>query len=574
MENKPEKPTFTAPLDNPDLDKAVDQIMNADSNRDLRGDDPTSNRFIPPKTKKSLKEKLKSVFSSWWQNKPLRYGTLSGLVVVLLGIMLLPPVRYFTLNTMGVRVSSSLTIVDSKTGLPLKNIPVSLQGQETRSNDEGQVSFGDLKLGAHELEIHKAGYADLDRKITLGWGSNPLGNVSIEATGAQFKFVLSDWMSGKTIMDGVASSGEDYARADDEGQIVLTVSELGDGTEATISAKGYRDESVVLSETSIDYEVKMVPSKKHVFVSNRDGKYDLYKIDVDGKNEEILVKATGSEREIPFVLPHQERNIAAYISSRDGEVNSSNFVLDGLYIVDVNTGVLERITRSEQLQIVGWIGDNLIYVAVVEGVSGGNSQRSKVFSYDVSTGDKKELASSNYFNDVKVVNDLVYYSVSSYAVPLSSAKLFSVDPEGENKATVVDTQVWTIIRQDFKTLLFNAANQEWYTQELGFAAEKLSEPPISTENRHYVLAPDGKKALWVDVRDGKGVLLKYDSDSEEDEILQTVPGLGDPVYWLSDNYVVYRVSTNEESADYVFNLDGGESFKIADVLDNQSRYFN
>jgi hypothetical protein len=399
----------------------------------------------------------------------------------------------------------------------------------------------------------------------------------LSATGTQFTFVLSDWLSNKPITDAEASSGEDIAQSDEQGKIVLTVGELAEDTEATILVEGYQEVKILLSEAVEETEVKMVPAKKHVFVSNRTGQYDLYKISVDGTNEEVLLPATGKEREIPHVLPHQTKAYAAYISTRDGEVNSGGFILDGLYIVDVNNGTADRITRSEQIQIIGWSGDRLIFTAVTEGVSGGNPERSKVFSFDIQSGDKLELASSNYFNDVKLVDNTVYYSVSSFAVPASAAKLFSVKPDGEDQKTVVDLQVWNIVQAAFDTLHFRAVDgafdTQWYTQQGGAGAEKLEAPPVIQTSRYYSISPDAKHALWVDERDGKGVLLKYDVEAADEQVIQTAPGLSDPVYWLNDRDAVYRIATSEETADYIVSLDGGEPRKIADVIGNRSRYF-
>ncbi|MCA9324360.1 DUF5050 domain-containing protein, partial [Candidatus Saccharibacteria bacterium] len=319
--------------------------------------------------------------------------------------------------------------------------------------------------------------------------------------------------------------------------------------------------------------VKMVAAKKHAFVSNRNGNYDLYAIDADGKNEKILLAATSKEREVPFVLPSQDRNVVAYISSRDGDVNKSNFILDGLFIVDTDNGDTYKVTRSEQLQLIGWSGNKLIYVAVIEGVSAGNSQRSKLISFDLDSRERTDLAAANYFNDVKLVGDTVYYSISSYAVPASQAKLFSIKPDGTEKNTVVNTQVWSIIRKDFDTLLFNAIDLQWFEQVGDGEPKKLDVEPAQKVPRIYSVSPDGMNALWVDVRDGKGVLLNYQTEPKKEDVLVTEAGLGDPVYWLDNTHFVYRVSTTQETADYVMSIDGGESQKLADVVGNRSRYF-
>jgi hypothetical protein len=232
-----------------------------------------------------------------------------------------------------------------------------------------------------------------------------------------------------------------------------------------------------------------------------------------------------------------------------------------------------KVTRSEQLQLIGWIGDKLLYVAVVEGTSASNSGRSKLFSYDLGTKERKELASANYFNDVKIVGDIIYYAISSYAVPASQAKLFSIKADGTDKKTVVDAQVWSIIRKDFETILLNAIDLQWFEKVGPTDAKKLGVEPAQKTNRIYSTSPDNNNSLWVDVRDGKGVLLRYQIKDKKEDVFTTKAGLSDPVYWLDNSHFVYRVSTNQETADYVMSIDGGDAQKVADVVGNRSRYF-
>ena len=558
----------------PDIDKAVDQIVNEESDELLEAQDKAK-EFIPPTEKQTFFGRIKSLVKAWWQNKRLRYITIFSALLLLIISIFVPFTRYGILNLAGVRVSSSMTVVDSGTGLPLKNITVQLQGQEQKSNEDGYVEFSGLKQGESLLKIDKRGYAKLDKIITLGWGSNPIGEQSLLATGSQYTFVLKDWLSGQPVLDGEATSGEDVAKSDDKGIIKLTIGEESEQAEATISATGFRTEKFILDDL-VEGEniVSMVPSKKHVFVSNRSGEYDIYKIDIDGKNEEILLKSTGKEREIPFVLSHPNRDVVALVSSRDGNKNKDGFVLDGLFTVDAISGETYNITRSEQLQIIGWSGNKLLYVSVIEGVSAGNSQRSKLTSFDADTKERTDIASSNYFNDVKLINNKVYYAVSSYAVPRSQAKLYSSDIDGKNKKTLVDEQVWAIIRRDFKNLLFNTESQQWYTQEIDKDVAKFDGQPNVRASRNYTNSPDKSKSVWVDIRDGKGTLLLNKSGVEAEETIFAESGLTDPVYWVNESTLVYRITTNQETADYVLNLESIQKpKKIVNVLGNASRYF-
>jgi hypothetical protein len=414
-----------------------------------------------------------------------------------------------------------------------------------------------LKLGDSQLVITKRGYADENREIVLGWGSNPLGEQALVATGEQFTFVLSDWKSGMPITNAEAVSGENSAKADDSGKIIITVGEEDvTDVEIAVSADGYRTEKFS-GDTLAENETKvlLVPSKKHVFVSNRNGEYDLYTIDVDGKNEQVLLASTGKEREVPVVVQHPTKDVVAFVSSREGEENKDGFILDGLFVIDAVNGEKERITRSEQLQVIGWSGDTLIYLQVVEGTSQGSDERSKIIGYNFATKERIDLAMANYFNDVELVGDQLRYAVSSFAIPESQAKLYKIDIDGKNKEKLVDTQVWNIFRTAHDTLLFSAVDQKWFKQVAQQPVEEISQQssPVALQ---FVDSPDGKQTAWVEVRDGKGVLLKSTiADFKEEQVL-ALPGLNEVLYWANASTVVFRVISTDETADYVLNAKG------------------
>jgi hypothetical protein len=557
-----------------EVDAAVDEIVRAESDEVIAEADAKLAALESKKKKTSFMQKIKNGLHAWWKNRPARYGTITALVVLLAGISLLPVARYAVLNTLGVRVSSSMVVVDSQTRLPLKDINVQIQEQTGKTNEDGEIAFSELKLGESTLLITKRGYADTNEQIVLGWGSNPIGEQPLIATGEQFTFVLSDWKSGEIISKAEASAGENSARADETGKIILTVGEDNiNDVEVTISAENYREE-VFTSEQLTDktIEVKLVPLKKHAFISNRNGQFDLYTIDVDGQNEDLLAAATGKEREVPIITPHPSNNTVAFISSRQGEKNVDGFALDGLFIVDLKAKELKRIARSEQLQVIGWSGDLVVYLQVVEGTSAGNIERSKLISYNYLTGERTDLAAANYFNDVELIDDILYYAVSSFAVPESQAKMFAVNVNGKNTNKLIDFQVWNIFRTGYDVLLFSAVDQKWFQQTGNNPIEEVGQQPAPV-SRKFVDSPNGSRTVWVEVRDGKGVLLKSNTEEFKEEQVVSMPGLFDVLYWVNDSTVVFRVISSDETADYVLNLDGGEMQKITDVTATRNTYF-
>lgn len=179
-------------------DQAVDDIMVQESDELLEAEDKELAKAFSNE-ELSFKDKLKNFFSNWWHNKKARWATIVGLAALLIATVMIPPSRYFVLNSIGVRGSTSMTVLDESTGQPLKNVKVMLANQTALSDTEGKVTLQHLKLGTQELVVEKHAFAVFNRKLTVGWGSNPIGDITLQPVGSQYAFTVSDFLSGKPI---------------------------------------------------------------------------------------------------------------------------------------------------------------------------------------------------------------------------------------------------------------------------------------------------------------------------------------------------------------------------------------
>jgi hypothetical protein len=551
-------------------DKAVDDITRQESDEILAQKDKEAAELAAAFDKKDephgLLGKCKHAIKSWWGNPKKRNATIAGIGLVIALCFVVPTSRYFVLNMVGVRASVNMVVVDEGTGQPLRNVMVSSGTILAQTDGEGKATLSKVKLGATTVRIEKVAFAPLDRRVTVGWGSNPIGDVGLVATGAQYRFTVKDFLSDAPIEKAEASSGVATAVADEKGEIVLTVDvQEADNIEVAINKTGLRTErrtiATSLKETQ---KVSMVPAKKHVFVSKREGVFDLYKIDVDGKNEEVLLKGTGTERDDMVLATHPTRDVVAVVSTRDEQRNDSGFLLSTLYIVDVVTGETVEVATSERIQIVDWVDNRLVYVQIAAGSSASSPKRHRLISYEYEKQETQELAFSNYFNDVLIAKDVIYYAPSS-AQQSGGVNLHRVNADGTDAQVVLDKEVWNIFRADYNTLQLSV-QQDWYQYILGDGAPtELKGAPADQENRLYRDSADNKRSLWIDQRDGKGVLLLHDIVENKETAVETRSGLRNPMYWLNDHYAVYRVNTDQETADYVINLQGGKPQKIKDV---------
>lgn len=550
-------------LDEPQTDKAVDEIIAEEADELLAVQDDVAaaeNEVARETFGQKMRRILGSARFRW------------AVIIILLGLAgaagAWPQSRYAALNAVGVRAEASLRVTDQSTFQPLRNVEVKLGGQIKQTDEDGKVTFSKLRLGLSELSVSKKAFAPQNGSVTVGWGSNPLGERALQPAGVQYAFVVKDFLSGKPVGAASVTAGQSDAAADDTGKIRLTL-EHSDAqtTNVTVNAPGYRSETVVLDLASkLEIAIKMVPAQKSVFVSNRSGKYDVYKIDIDGKNETLLLAGTGSEREDIALAVDPANETVAVVSTRDNKRNADGYLMSTLTLIGINDGSKRTITQSEQVNLVGWSDNKLVYVQIAAGASSGNPNRQRLMTYDYKQNNNKQLASTNYFNDVLVAGQYIYYAPSStYQTASVPSNLFRINADGSNKQTILGVETWNIVRSAYDTLLFSVPN-EWYDYKLGgLAAKKLSSAPASTVSRIYVDSPDKKQSLWIDQRDGKGTLLVYNVDAKAEKTLLSKSNLVYPSHWLNNKVIVYRVSGSQETADYAVSIDGGEPVKIKDV---------
>lgn len=508
--------------------------------------------------------KIKSIF------KTRRYSVGLAAAMVLIILTLIPAPRNTALNVAGVRSTAQIKILDSDTALPLKSVKVTLGSQTETTDNDGMAIFSGVRLGSQKLLIEKSAYQTITQDITIGLGSNIIEPVQLESIGSSFEFSIVDWLSGQAVEGSEVTYDENSAYANSEGLAVLKVPKLSqENIDVTISAPGYLDQ--VISISTINHEqsqVDMVIDRRHYFVSKRSGEYEVYSANADGSDQKLLVPASGNESDdIRFdVSPSGEK--AVLVSVRDLELKNENgFVLKSLFLIDTESGEMQKIDSSERIDLIGWIDESMIYVKVQAGVSGQNPKRHRLMSLNTLNGQTSEIASSNYFNDVLVAGDYIFYAPSNAYRQENDAYLYRSDANGSTLDVVFEQEVWTVFRSAYDNIAFDS-NQKWYQGAIDtiFNSE-LASRPSSVISRLYTDSPDGRLSSWVDIRDGKGALIIRDNQTGDEEAIYTQAGLRNPVTWLDNNHIVYRVVNSSETADYVISIDSETITpnKISDV---------
>lgn len=541
-------------------DAAVDDIMRSDAEAVL----PEENQEAVV-MKSSFAERCKNAWLDWWGNPWKRYGTLIVAAIVVAVLLFVAPVRAAVLNAFGVRSSLLVHVFDGASNLPLQNAVVEVDGKTAKTNADGEVKITGIHLGVQDVAIRKLAFATVNEKVKFGVRIIELNDITLKPVGTQLTYVFTDYLSGKPVQGVAVKSGESTAQSDKNGKAVITL-EPNDTQDATITASkdGYRtDELKAPADPSAATQYKLVPGAHAIFVSKQSGKYDVYKMYVDGKDKSVLLAGTGLETQPPVVLPSPDGKKVAVTSTRDDKRNKDGYLLTTLNIVDVTSGEPTTLEHAEQVTLIGWQGNTLVYSQTVAGASAANPNRQKIIAYDLAANKRFQLANANYFVGQQLIGNTLYYAVSS-TDPNAKTTFGYVDIDGSGQKRLYSGQVWTLVRTEYNVMKLQTPDK-WYQYTVGASAVVSTTPPGEDASRFYVDNPDAKKSVRVEARDANGILQVRDLSTGTEREVTKQKNMQAPLYWLNDSSVVYRVAGADEVADYAVNIQGGQAKKIADV---------
>jgi hypothetical protein len=257
-------------------------------------------------------------------------------------------------------------------------------------------------------------------------------------------------------------------------------------------------------------------------------------------------------------------------------------VLSGLYVINLGTKELVRVDLAENIDIIGWSGTYLVYTTQVDGESGASPNRFQIKHFLIGNLAGESLVSSNYFGTAIMAGGRVYYAPGqSFKQTEPKEYLYSILPDGSDTREHLDQRAYTIVRSSFDTLTIEAKKKggsfqtEWFELDLGSQqTAQLDGRPASFEyyrtNGEFVDSPDGALIAWVDNRDGKQVIIVRDQATGQELVLFSSRSITAPIRWVNNNLIIFR-SLDDETADYIVSVSGGEAVQLGDVT-NVSGY--
>jgi hypothetical protein len=295
----------------------------------------------------------------------------------------------------------------------------------------------------------------------------------------------------------------------------------------------------------------LVPAGQDVYVSKRSGRYNLYKANVDGSQEQLVLAGTSTPSK--SLATNADSTTAAVVSTADGQ--------QALNVVTIASGATSTVDHADQIKLVDWFGTRLVYVLFKTSTSTTDTSRYQLIAYDTKSKQRTVLDHANYFNDVLSARGAVYYATSG-----SPSQFVKISPDGSGKQVLLASEVSAIFRSGYNDLALATVNS-WYNYQIGSAKPVATNQAYQATSRLYIDSPNGSHSAWVDASGATPKLVLLDTKTGHETTLASAAGMSYPLHWLGEGTVVYRVQTGSTTpdVDYAVRTTGGDSKKLVDV---------
>lgn len=511
-----------------------------------------------------------------WYGSHKKWSIPLTVVVLLLVLTAIPVTRYKAAGLV-MKKGVQVYVIDSKTSQPISSALVEIDTIQAETDGSGIAKLQKVPVGPHTVTISKKHYRDASSKVTikLFTASNPPPKftINLEATGRQVGVTVTNRITGQPLEGALIKAGEIEAKTDKKGQATLVVAANTTKLKAELSLKGYNNLSgeVEVSEQEVkDNKFALTPAGKNYFFSNRSGKIDFYSSNLDGAEQEVILKGTGAEDSDISLSISPDAKWAAFISTRDGLRDSKGQLQPALFLMNLSDKSLVKADEgATDFTIEGWSGGRVVYSIIKGDLQYDNNERYKLKSYDAANRRLYSLAVANYIEVYATAADFVVYSRSNYT---ENSQLYRVNVQTTNDSKITADEikyVGSVFQSEPDLFIiqgYTNDSQVWYKYRLSSnKIEKLSGEPADKVARRMIPSPDGSKVVWVEDRDGQDTLLSADAKGENQKKVTARKSLTYPLRWINNDYIIFRVMESE-NADYIVALSGGEPIKIADVF--------
>lgn len=512
------------------------------------------------------------------------------IITLLVLLMLWPASRYPLASALGLKRDFTVQVSDASTHTPVSGADVASGNTTAISDASGKATLHKLPVGNASLKISKKYYQDgnLSTRVPL-LKQKSAATISLVATGRQVKIKIVNLVGQKPLAGVDIAVAETKAKTDDQGMATVVVP-AGQATQsATLSASGFNAQTVTVqvSDQAVkENDYQLVPVGKIYFLSNRSGKVDVMKSDLDGGNTTVVLAGTGHEDEgNTLLVASNDQKYLALLSRRTTDASPQ------LYVIPTNTDkALQIDSGNANFTISGWLGDYLIY-SLSRNDQTFQPGKAKLKSYNAANGQLNALDQSAAVGDGSAYGYEYYVMTMLSGNSVVFAKNWTVAWNPGNSLSLTGKQnSLTIIAPDGskrsqvaafddQTILPSYAvykpDSLYIWQQVGVGNTFLSYTVGGTPKAasitpdqfyksypQFLSSPAGKQSLWSEVRDGKNTL--FIGDTAGNGARQLDSGGDFTAYgWYTEQYLLVSKNSSEL---YVMNTAGGAPVKITNYL--------
>jgi hypothetical protein len=527
----------------------------------------------------------------WFHDHKKIWMPVAAVVVISLGALTMTDAKYAVVNLFA-STTASITVVDANTSQPISGVEVSLDGKTAPTDQKGMASFPHTGYGPHQLKVTKFAYLTQVSSQTIELMSgNKTISVKLKPTGTPVGFVITNSISGKPIKGAKLSFATSNTISAASGAATLNVPPQDtDKVKVQIQADGYIGESIDVTVASSEKTaVKLTPAGKLYFLSNRSGKIDVMKSNLDGTEATVVLAGTGKE----------EQNDTVLLASRDWKYLALKSRRENtgaqLYLISTANDAVSVIDHGNAaFSPIGWYNDQFVFMATRNDVQYYQTKQVALKTFStasakLTTIDETDAAGDQYSYTREIIstpyileNRLLYTRTwdTYYATSDKPAEIVSVHPDGTGKQVLKSFDAGSysyVVSRPYAPdavyyEVYGDTNRFFEFEDGAIKTASINQNEFDKQYPTFVVSPSSKLVFWQETRDGKNVIFVGNNQGKQEKqvaTLQNYKAYG----WYGDEYLLVSKNSSEL---FIMSVDGVKEekdlVKITDYYKPQSAF--
>ncbi|MGF7229577.1 MAG: hypothetical protein ACQR33_06405 [Candidatus Saccharibacteria bacterium] len=522
-----------------------------------------------------------------------QHKVVCGIIAFVLVVILLAGVPWtrYKIGGLFIKQTIAVDVTDSQTHQAVTSAIVSAKNVTAKTDNKGQTHLR-IPIGPATITVQKTYYQTAKTSVTVPLKAPKTAiMVNFKATGRQVPVVVINKLTGKPIDNAVVTSGSAEAKTTSDGKATMVLPTVPATVTVTIKANDYNTTTATIQVTTqavAANSITMTPAGMVYFLSNKSGKIDVVKTNLDGTNRQTVLAGTGSEDlHGTVLLASRDWKYLTLLSKRDGGDYAK------LFLIDTSTDKLTTMDEGQAtFSLIGWHDHTLAYSVTrdqqkvwqpnYEAVKSYNADSSTLLTLDQTqaSGDQASYTDQS-FGNFYITDDGLVYSTTWDAYPFYSTSALlagktnsirTITVDGKNKKDVktfdsITNGYMTAHAYDPQGVYFaiysNSTNAYTIYKYEGGAVTTTNLNQQQFDNTTYdtyLYSPSGNNTLWSDQRDGKQSLFIGDKDAQNAK--QIASGTDYSGYgWYTDSYILVTKNASEL---YIMPVGGGAATKVSD----------